>query len=183
MSLVRRITTLETPMIPRTALLLASALASIPAMAQTCQPNLNESTPAARFVIDANKGTVLDKTTGLMWKQCSEGQSGPGCANGTAGYFRWTDALIRSATSTDGGYNDWRLPNIKELQSLVEEKCSSNAINLTVFPNTSAGLYWTGSPYINRFNSYSWIVNFDNGSVTQAHRASYNPVRLVRGGQ
>jgi hypothetical protein len=169
-------------MIPRTALLLASALASASAMAQTCQPNLNESTPAARFVVNADKGTVLDKATGLMWKQCSEGQGGPGCA-GNPAYFRWTDALIRSANSADGGYSDWRLPNIKELQSLVEEKCSATAINLAVFPNTPAGLYWTGSPYINRFNSYSWIVNFDNGTITQAHRASYNPVRLVRGGQ
>ena len=54
-----------------------------------------------------------------MWAKCSEGQSGTNCT-GDAKTMNWSAALTAANNSNLGGYNDWRLPNFKELQALVD---------------------------------------------------------------
>ena len=54
----------------RIVLALALAGAALTAQAQTCDHNnIRPSAPAARFIVDSNKGTVLDTRTGLTWKR------------------------------------------------------------------------------------------------------------------
>ena len=171
-------------MTPRNVLFLAlSVVCASPAVqAQTCQPNIRETTPASRFVVDAAKGTVLDTSTGLMWKRCVEGQSGAECSNGSYSAHDWAGALTLAANSTHAGYNDWRLPNYKEIESIVEEKCYNPAINATVFPDTPSDWHWSGSP--NAGNSgHAWFVSFGYGSSYFSYRYDDYAVRLVRGGQ
>ena len=172
-------------MTPRIVLSLAlsATFASASAWAQTCQPNIRETTPASQFVVDAAKGTVLDKKTGLMWKRCAEGQSGAECSNGSYSTHDWAGALMQAESSAYSGYNDWRLPNSKELESIVEEKCYGPAINAAVFPNAPSGRHWSGSP--NAYGSGgAWYVLFSNGySYGDGDRGNAGAVRLVRGGQ
>lgn len=124
-----------------------TALLSTPALAaQTCQTGIRETAPTSRFVVDASHGTVLDLDTGLTWKRCAEGLYGEGCELGTLEYLTWGDALQAAANSQHAGYFDWRLPNVKEMQSLLEQKCFDPTINLAVFPNAPVAQFWTSSP-------------------------------------
>jgi len=148
-----------------------------------CNSNMPASTPDSQLT-DNGDGTITDSKTGLMWKQCLEGLSGD--CSGTAETFTWQEALQRPGTvNGDGGfagYSDWRLPNIKELRSLVEEQCSNPAINASRFPSTPSSNVWSGSPYA--YNSGgAWNVNFNVGYSYALNRSDGNAVRLVRGGQ
>lgn len=65
--------------------------------------------------IDNNDGTVTDRATGLMWQKADDGQSRD-----------WENALSYAENLTLAGYSDWRLPNAKELQSIVDyTRCPS----------------------------------------------------------
>ena len=172
-------------MIPRPlfiAVLLTLAAGS-PAEAQTCrtETEVPSTTPASRFLKHGN-GTVTDTVSGLMWAQCAEGLSGSACTDGGAANFTWEEALIRARDSGLAGYTDWRLPNLKELFSMVEERCVDPAINLAVFPNTPASYFWSASPSADSSN-FTWIVGFMNGGADYRSRYNYSQVRLVRSGQ
>ena len=150
---------------------------------QTCRTEtaMPSTTPADRFLMHGN-GTVTDTATDLMWAQCAEGLSGSACTDGGAANFTWEEALIRARDSGLAGYTDWRLPNLKELFSLVEERCVNPAINLAVFPNTPASYFWSASPSADS-SHFAWIVGFMNGGADYGSRYSYSQVRLVRSGQ
>ncbi|MDO6563193.1 DUF1566 domain-containing protein [Amphritea sp. 1_MG-2023] len=88
-----------------------------------------------------NDGTVTDNATGLMWQQSDDGIR-----------RNWQDSLAAAEASTLAGYNDWRLPNIKELQSIVKyggEVAAWPAIDTRFFTltgkNTTADPLWVWS--------------------------------------
>ncbi|WP_044412776.1 Lcl C-terminal domain-containing protein [Thiomicrospira microaerophila] len=161
------------------------------AQAQTCQVAIPKTTPASDFTVH-NNGTVTHIPTGLMWTVCSVGQTwqSDGSCSGTAltGY-NWQTALqIPQTLNSEGGYaghTDWRLPNIKELNSLVERACHSPAINTAVFNSTPSSKYWSASPAVN--DRLVSSVNFENGQAisTNNYRSNFISyhVRLVRIGQ
>ena len=150
------------------------------AQAVPCQNNLPASNPDSVY-IDEGDGTVTDSRYGLMWKQCAEGLSGANCQTGSAQTFTWANALAHAEASTFGGYTDWRLPNVKELSSLVEDCRVSPSINTNLFPNTPSNRFWSGSPFA--YDSLSaWGVDFGNGSADHGYRSGSGRVRLVRGG-
>jgi hypothetical protein len=146
-----------------------------------CTATVPATTPDSRFS-NNDDGTVTDIRTGLVWKRCSEGQAWDGttCA-GTASTYTWQTALQAGAASAYAGKSDWRLPNIKELDSIVERQCYSPAINSTIFPNTPASVFWSGSPYAGSY--YAWLVHFYYGYDSYDYRSDSFYVRLVRGGQ
>ena len=153
------------------------------AAAQTCVAGIQASNPASVYVVDSANGTVTDTRTGLMWDRCARGLTGVGCATGTASTFTWQAALDAAATiGTYKGYNDWRLPNLKELRSLVEECRGSPSINEFAFPNTPASYFWSGSPNAG-VASNAWGVNFNGGTAGGGNRSFAFQVRLVRAGQ
>src|SRR5690606_3487424 len=92
-------------------------------------------------VMAETSGVLVDSKTGLMWMRCALGyqwQDG-NCVKDESktAEFNWPDALNTAATNkTFAGYSDWRLPNRKELGSIVEGTCFDPAINLTLFPAT-----------------------------------------------
>lgn len=150
-----------------------------------CNSSAPASTPDAQLT-DHGDGTVTDTKTGLMWKQCSEGLSGSNCVTGSVTTHTWQGALqlVETLNSSGGfaGYTDWRLPNLKELRSIVEEQCYSPAINSTRFPNTPSSFFWSSSPYA-RNSAYAWSVGFNIGYAYYGNRSDPSRVRLVRAGQ
>lgn len=139
------------------------------------------STPINRFVNNED-GTVSDRVTGLIWKRCSEGLSGLACEIGSPATFTWQEALQAAASSSFAGKNDWRLPNIKELGSIVERQCTMPAINEIVFPATPTMSFWSSSPFVENRN-FAWNIYFPYG-ISDGNDKSYKFfVRLVRGGK
>lgn len=169
----------------RTGLTLAFALAWLAGAAigqeTECDDNLIRVNPSAAYTVDG--ALVTDNRTGLMWKRCAEGQTlnmdGTGC-EGTATTHNWSQALLVAASSSFGGHQDWRLPNVKELFSLVETCRRNPAIHTEIFPDTPAETFWSGSPS-GRFDGRAWPVNFNSGSTTSfSFVTNLAHVRLVR---
>ena len=72
----------------------------------------------ANAFVDNGDGTVIDTATGLMWQTADSGIG-----------LDWEDALLYAGNQNTAGHQDWRLPNIKELQSIVDYTRSPNAAN------------------------------------------------------
>ncbi|PID46475.1 MAG: fimbrial protein FimH [Proteobacteria bacterium] len=149
-------------------------LVSATGHAQTCNDRMRATTPDSRFELSGDE--VKDLQTGLVWQRCSVGQQWDGTTcTGSATTHTWPAALALAT-------GNWRLPNIKELASIVETACHSPAINLAMFPNTASGSYWSSSPDVG-YSYNAWYVYFyygEDGTVSK-HYDLY--VRLVRGGQ
>jgi hypothetical protein len=155
--------------------------------AQTCNTNLPNEVPDSRYLLKSN-GTVVDTKTGLTWMRCALGQTwtaGTGTTGSCTGNYQmliWQSALQNADSKVFAGYSDWRLPNYKELLSLMDYHCISPAINLHAFPNTPGVLFWTStsSAYNDPYTARS--LNFDNGDDDKNIDIRSNAVRLVRGG-
>lgn len=164
------------------------------ANAQVCNKNaIEQHTPNSAFSFHSN-GTVTHTPTGLTWKRCLEGQtfndnSTPSNylddqCDGSAQRYNWQAALDQAqlVNNTGGfaGHTNWRMPNIKELRTIIEYCRENPAINTEVFPSTP--LYsWTSSPVMNSPDrSRAWAIDFSNGVDNWNGRNSDGHVRLVR---
>ncbi len=154
---------------------------------QTCKTaSITASTPTSQFT-DHGNGTVTDNKTHLMWKRCSEGQTWTGSTcTGTAATYTWQGALQQAKARNNGvgfaSFTDWRVPNIKELASIVEEQCLSPAINATIFPamDSSNWRYWSASPSSYAGFADAWLVSFNGGLDDVLSKTVNGGVRLVR---
>lgn len=150
------------------------------ATAQVCQTTIKVSAPDTRYQIVAGSqgAEVLDLYTNLIWQRCSVGQQWTGnTCEGTAQTYSWHDALKQSATQANPA---WRVPNIRELQSLIEEACYDSSINPNIFPNTPAQVYWSSSPSVTKSGD-AWSVDFDIGSSRGGtQKSGLFHMRLVR---
>lgn len=121
--------------------------------------------------VDNENGTVTDTVTGLMWQQ------------GYSGKRSWQEALAYCEGCTEAGYADWRLPNIRELESIVDWTEYEPAID-TVFDCRSFS-YWSSSTNADNPN-YAWSVGFWHGDVSNVTDKDVDQfdsyVRCVRGG-
>ncbi|MBF0240196.1 MAG: DUF1566 domain-containing protein [SAR324 cluster bacterium] len=120
----------------------------------------------------ASAGTVLDKPRGLLWQQADDGIS-----------RTWEGALSYCEGLDLGGYSDWRLPNIKELESITDDTRANPVINVTYFPTTKSSVYWSSSAHAFNTSNAAWLVLFDIGNLGYGDKAGRNYVRCVRGGQ
>lgn len=156
--------------ISNSALILAMTVTT--SYAQMCNHNIQTTRPDNRY--QGMGEEVKDTVTGLIWQRCSVGQTWNGTTcTGTATRHTWQQALT-VAKNLGNGY---RLPNIKELQSLVETKCYSPSINTNIFPNTQQSIYWSSSPY---GADYGWSVIFHQSNTNAKNKADKNYVRAVR---
>lgn len=136
----------------------------------------------SRYTVSPDGTEVTDSRTQQVWRRCAEGQTWDGstCA-GIATTFTHEQALAHASTQIG-----WRLPNVKELASLVDRSRNNPAIDTTAFPATSSTWFWTSSPWVQVHQSdVAWIVDFSNGKVAgygryDEYRDSVVRVRLVR---
>jgi hypothetical protein len=134
--------------------------------------------PAPDFANNGN-GTVTDNVTGLVWEQCSAGQSGADCGAGAAGTYTWQGALDYCNGLSLAGSSGWRLPNVKELESITDDSRYSPAIDGTYFPNTAASGCWSSTTYASSASD-AWYVSFGDGYVYGYSKPYYRHVRCVR---
>jgi len=80
------------------------------------------------------------------------------------------------------GASDWRMPKVKELESIVDFGRTNPSIDMSYLPNTSSSVFWSGSPNA-YYSNVAWFVNFYYGYAYDGNRNDYDAVRLVRGGQ
>ncbi len=146
--------------------LAGNANAEICASASIDMPATTPTSPRFEFTQDSE--VVIDKKTGLKWARCQWGHSwdvGSGsCVEDSDNDLTWKDALLLVKENAPYlGEQGWRLPNIKELASIVEYKCYSPAINNEVFPGTRSGHFWSNTYVVGA--DYIRTVNFATGSV------------------
>lgn len=158
--------------------------------ATTCVRNIPPSNPNSVYWVHDN-GTVTDSRTHLMWKRCMEGEAGSACNSGVfPSMLNWAPAMANAKSNTFAGYHDWRMPNIKELFTLVELCASNPDINTDIFPNVIVQLstavsakFYSSSPLDKNLTQGAnvWEVDFQTGFVTlSGSTTSGDFVRLVR---
>lgn len=135
--------------------------------------------PATRFTY-INAGTeVADAQTNLIWRRCVEGMSWNGATCiGADSRFTREQALAQAQSQTG-----WRLPNIKELTSIVDRSTSSPAFNASIFPVTPMFGLWTSTPFIGVDTSIEggWYVDAVTGtSAAMFFPTSAFSIRLVK---
>ena len=124
---------------------------------------------AASFT-DNGDGTVTDSDTELMWQQGDDGIK-----------RNWLDALSHCEGLSLAGYSDWKLPDIKELESITDDTKYSPAIDTTFFPNVpNADLqeYFSATTKID--DGAAFTVRFVVGLVTYENKGNSFYVRCVR---
>lgn len=176
------------------------------AMPETAETPVESATtiPNTDF-IDNGDGTVTHKTTGLIWMRCSIGKewNGSTCLSRRSIQYGWQEALDFAHKFSYAGYSDWRVPTIKELNTLVycsngytrkykqdgyfsDGGCRGDYKDPTIvqaaFPDTPSLAFWSSSPSAD--DSYiAWAVDFHFGFDYRDNKGYTHPVLLVRGGQ
>lgn len=79
-----------------------------------------------------------------------------------------------------GGFSDWRMPNVRELGSLVNTETYNPAIDTRWFPNTMSHGYWSSTTYV-LDSTLAWVVPFYHGLVNHyGSKSGAYHVRAVR---
>ncbi|MDX1957356.1 MAG: DUF1566 domain-containing protein [Leptospiraceae bacterium] len=132
---------------------------------------------ASSSFTDTGDGTVKDKSTGLVWQKCSNGQNNDSTCSGTASSFSWTLALSNCNGLSLAG-RAWRLPSVKELKSIVDlTRTTAPTIDTSIFPNTNSN-YWSSSTN-HSSPTLAWSVNFDTAAMVSFAKVGSNLYRCV----
>lgn len=124
----------------------------------------------ANFIRDNPNQVVYDTKTGLMWQDDAVGSQ-----------MDWSTAVTTCENLTLGGYSDWRLPNIRELNSITDRNRANPAIS-TNFTAASSDYYWSSTTMASN-SSYAWLVLFNDGNDDRKNKIYNYYVRCVRAGQ
>jgi len=133
----------------------------------------------ARFVTKAISGDdiVFDRATGLMWAR-----NGLAAGGNNGNVITWIDALVYCSALNFAGFTDWRLPNIKELQSIIN------------YGATGPSIYgaWSNFNYVG-YNNWSsttalvittkaWTISFNDGFKWKTDKTTVHFLLAVRKG-
>jgi predicted small secreted protein len=133
-----------------------------------CVDATNSKRKSANFARD-NSGIVLDYNSKLSWQD-----------NTTVDSKNWKEAIDYCEALTLGGYNDWRLPNISELSSIIDLS-SSTKLDST-FKSTLQKVYWSSTSHV-ASSKISWGINFAYGTNSYHPKKEKKALRCVRGGK
>ena len=124
------------------------------------------------LIRDDRTHTVYDPSTKLMWQDNSEAKTIKKDLEGAKNYCRDLNFA---------GFNDWRLPTIKELETIVDVSRYPNAYKKG-FNNFTSSDYWSSSSDVSD-SSYAWGVDFKYGNSLNYNKALKGYVRCARAGQ
>ena len=158
------------------ALSIATLLATSMVSAQICTNNVYEKIDNNRYEILGNGSEVRDKQTNLIWQRCSLGQKWDGVTcTGQKTKYDWQSALtvVKQLGSA------YRLPNVKELQSLANYSCTSPAVNTNIFPKIGSK-YWSSTTTVNYIEG-AHVMDTDRGTIGQANVKSELYIIVIRG--
>ena len=129
--------------------------------------------PEPRF-IDHGDGTVTDRVSGLMWTRHADKANGK---------VDWEQAISGAGTCTDGGHDDWRLPNRNELASLIDLGKYNPALpEGHPFTGVQPSYYWTSTTPANN-EDHGWLIHLYIGFVAHDDKAGTHYVWYVRNDQ
>lgn len=137
--------------------------------AAVTQPNYTIQNPVA------GSSVTVDNITGLMWVTDPVGAF-------TGGTYSWLNAINACENLNYATYNDWRLPNVRELLSIVNHQNLSPRINTIYFSNTQNSNYWTSTSAAYDPTNVAWRVDFGTANLTTTLKSYTGYVRCVRGG-
>ena len=133
---------------------------------------------------DNNKSTWLDKDTSLMWQVDINGEE-----------YTLADALeyVEKLNNTMyGGYDDWKIPTIDELQTILTDNANKNSYNNNYYIKkslsdsmevSSGSVYFWSSSQATNYDFYmygAWGINFRDRRKLDADTDRIRPVRCVR---
>jgi len=150
-----------------------------------------------QFDIFPDEGTIVDLATGLMW----EIKSNDGSIHDVGTSYTWDDAFAVHIAKLNtppcfAGHCDWRLPNIRELLSIVDYQATNRAVQ-SVFDSTcvagcttrncscTATATWSSTSFAAPEASayvFAWGVDFGDGRLRGDFKGSQAFVRAVRSG-
>ena len=118
---------------------------------------------------DIGNGAVTDITTGLIWQQSDVKKD-------------WEAANTYCEELDYAGSQDWRLPSLVELQTIVDKTKSNVMIDPIAFPDTKPSLYWSATTFESNYGN-AMIVDFNKGDIYSEEKGFKNYVRCVRQGK
>ncbi|MBL7814992.1 MAG: DUF1566 domain-containing protein [Saprospiraceae bacterium] len=125
-------------------------------------------TVAAQFT-DLGNNTIRDNLTGLIWQKTPNPDT-----------LTWENALQYAENLSLGGASDWRLPNIKELQSISDVAIVTPSVSTTFFPTIGIKKYWSSTTLTNQ-PTRAWYLNTQFGITTYDLKTLRLAVLCVRG--
>ena len=148
----------------------------------------SESQAAAQRFVDQGNGTATDRLTGLTWElkctdaQCAERHQVLSAVGWQSAASEWIAALNAEKFA---GHNDWRLPTLEELRTLLAAvpPCPTEPCAVAAWPRNSTAPegYWSSTTFsIDKHRA--WAVSFRDGDVYTAEKGDKLHVRAVRQG-
>jgi hypothetical protein len=143
--------------------------------------------------MDNGDGTITDLNTGLMWEKKSDDDS----IHDKDTTYTWDQAFTTHVAGLNGanfaGHDDWRVPNYKELVSILDLEKNNPSVDpafnttcaggcdVSTCSCTTASYYWSSTSFASS-PTFAWAVNFTTGDPTSRTKTLLNYVRAVRGG-
>lgn len=127
--------------------------------------------PITNHFTDNGNGTITDNVTNLVWQKIHSTDS-----------LTWEQSLTYADTATIGGYTDWRLPNIKELQSINDENLINPSVNNTFFSNVGVNKFWSSTSLPNQ-TTKAWYLSTQFGITTYDTKTIKHYIYCIRGDQ
>ena len=146
--------------------------------------------PPLSYTVSGDGLTITDNNTGLMWEIK---EAGGGCLHCVSDTYKWSgsgteetiwdwlDDVNEEGVTGFAGYDDWRIPNLRELLSIVDYGQDGQRRLIDPAFDPAGDEYWTSTSPLPRGDDPAMGVNFQQGSVIRSDRGVAFFIRAVRG--